>query len=269
VLDYSRCTVHRMELRMDNEIWHLTNDFDRLPAREVLGNILRDDRYNYQRAELELGEEIRLLDDATVLYVESLQAAYRAVDTWKGNDSNRAAMAMLASTLNYLLLVRHAILLGYYPEARDLLRSCFERISSCYVFFHDGEFARRFLSGEEIWPREIRAELSRLEPDSNRRKEIRQSLNKYYAFLSEVIHPNLKSFQARHGTHDLRERIGLEYVFGGLMGSRLGHATIVRALQTVLSALMILGVIVHEESGVWDAEYEGISRRCDEMVDGL
>ena len=94
---------------MGNEIWHLTDDFTKLPAVDVLKNILRDDSKNYDRAESELGADIRLLDDAIILYVESLQAAYRLVDKWKSNISNRAAMAMLVSTLNYVLLARHGV----------------------------------------------------------------------------------------------------------------------------------------------------------------
>jgi len=55
---------------MGNEIWHLTDDFTKLPARDVLKNILRDDRRNSERAESELAEDIKLLDDAIVLYMD-------------------------------------------------------------------------------------------------------------------------------------------------------------------------------------------------------
>ena len=254
---------------MVEEIWHLAMDFNKLPAKDVLNNILRDDRENYEKAESELREDIKLLDNAITLYIESLQAAYHLIDKWKGNDSNRAAIAMMVSTLNYILLARHGILMGYYPEVRDLLRSCFERISSCYIFFHDGEFARKFLSGEKIWPREIREELSKLEQDSDKSKETRKSLDEYYAFLSEDVHPNLKSFQARYGKKDLGGRVGLECVFGGIMSAKRGHATVIRILQTVLSALRILGVILPEESGNWNKQYQQISNKCDEMVDNL
>jgi len=246
---------------MGNEIWHLTDDFEKLPARDVLKNILRDDRKNYDRAKSELGEDIKLLDDAIVLYMESLQAAYRLIDEWKGNNSNRAAIAMLTSTLNYILLARHGILLGYYPEVRDLLRSCYERISRCYLFFFDGETARRFLAGEQIWQKEVRKKLSKLEEDLDKRKELLKSLREHYGFISDVIHSNLKSFEARCG-----EKVGLQCVFGGLMSSKLGHVTIIRLLQIVLSALKILGIIIHDESGNWDKEYQQISRSLTKVM---
>lgn len=254
---------------MGNEIWHLTDDFNKLPARDVLKNILSDDRKNYDRAESELSEDIELLNEAIVLYIESLQAAYNLIDKWKGNNSNRAAIAMLVSTLNYILLARHGILLGYYPEVRDLLRSCYERISRCYLFFYSKKFANRFLSGKKIKPIEVDDELSRLENDPDKREELYIGLRQYYGFMSDVAHPNLKSFEARYGKENLGERVGLNYFFGGLMSSERGPAVIIRLLQTVLSALRILGVILPEESGSWDKKYQQIRTRCEEMVDNL
>ena len=254
---------------MGNEIWHLTDDFTKLPARDTLKNILRDDRKNSERAESELAEDIKLLDDTIVLYMEALQAAYRLIDKWKDNSCNRAAIAMLTSTLNYILLARHGILLGYYPEVCDLLRSCYERISRCYLFFYSKKFADSFLSGGKIKQYEVRQELSRLEKDPDKEKELLESLRQYYGFLSDVVHPNRKSFEARYGEKALGERVGLEYLLGGFMSAELGHVTVIRILQTVLSALRILGVILPEESGSWDKEYQQISRRCNAMVDNL
>ena len=254
---------------MENKIWYLSNDFDKLPARDVLKNILRDDRKNYDRAESELSEDIKLLDDAIILYMESLRAAYQFVDKWKGNDSTRAAIAMMVSTLNYILLARHGILLGYYPEVQDLLRSCYERTSRCYLFFHNEIFARQFLEGKQISQSTVDKEMSKIEKDTSKKDKILKNYRKYYGFMSDVAHPNLKSFQARYGVKDLGERVGLVTVFGGLMSSEFGHAAIIRILQTVLSALRISGIIIHDETGSWDKEYQTIRKKCDDMVDNL
>jgi len=252
-----------------NEIWHLTDDFTKLPARDVLNNILRDDRKNFEIAESKLAEDIKLLDDAIVLYVEALQAAYRLIDKWKDNSCNRGAIAMLTSTLNYILLARHGILLGYYPEVCDLLRSCYERISRCYIFFYSKKFANSFLAGKKIKQYEVDEELSRLENDPDKQKELFISLRQYYGFFSDVAHPNRKSFEVRYGEKALGERVGLEYLIGGVISTELGHVTVIRILQTVLSALRILGVVLPEQSGGWDREYQQISRKCDAMVDNL
>jgi hypothetical protein len=254
---------------MGNEIGHLTDDFTKLPARDVLKNILRDDRSNFERAESELAEDIKLLDDAIVLYIEALQAAYRLMDKWKDNSPNRAVIAMLTSALNYILLARHGILLGYYPEVRDLLRSCYERISRCYLFFYSKKFANSFLAGKKIKQYEVDEELSRLEKDPGKERDLFISLRQYYGFFSDVAHPNLKSFEVRYGKKTLGERVGLECILGGFMSVELGHVTVIRILQTVLSALRISGVILPEESGSWDKEYQRISRRCDTMIDNL
>ncbi len=254
---------------MESEIWHVTDDFSKLPATDALKNILRDDGKNYDRAKSELSEDIELLSKAIVLYIESLQAAHNVIDKWKDNNSNRAAIAMLVSALNYILLARHGIMLGYYPEVQDLLRSCYERITRSYLFFHSERFADRFLSGKQIKAYEVDDELSRLEEDPDKREELFIGLRKYYGSMSDVTHPNLKSFEARYGEEGLGERVGLQYLVGGFISTSLGHVTLIRITQTVLSALRILGIIIHEESGRWDEEYQQIQRSCDEMIRNL
>jgi len=254
---------------MEEKIWYLTDDFIKLPAGAVLKNILRNDKKNYDRAESELDEDIKVLDDAITLYVKSLQAAYHHLDKWKDNNSIRAAIAMLASTLNYVLLARHDILLGYYPEVKDLLRSCHERISRSYLFFYSEIFADGFLAGNLIEQWKVDKELSKLEDDFAKREVLHKGLRQYYRFMSDTAHPNLKSFEARYGEKDLGERVGLERAFGGIMSTERGHVTIIRILQTVLSILRILGVILPEKSGSWDKKYQNISKICNEMIDSL
>jgi len=141
---------------MDDKIWHISSGFVKFKPQDVLKSILNDDKANNDKAQSELGKEIELLDTAIALYIELLQAAYRRIDEWKNVASFRAAIAMAGSALNYILLARHGILLGYYPEARDLLRGCYERITCCSVFFVDEKEARRFLSGEKISPSDVR-----------------------------------------------------------------------------------------------------------------
>jgi len=254
---------------MNNEIWNLNADFLEISARDGLQNIYRDDRKNYEKAESEFGEYIKLLDDAIVLFMEALQAAYHQVDKWKGNDSVRAAVAMLISTLNYILLSRHGILLGYLPEVQDLLRSCYERTTRCYLFFYNDKFARKFLEGKRIHQTTVDKELSKIEKDVSKRDDLFKNLRKYYDILSRVAHPNLESFQTRYGEKDLDKRVGLGILFGGLMGSGFGYIAIIRVVQTVLSALKIIRVIIPEESGNWDKEYQRISDISNEMVNNL
>ena len=87
--------------------------------------------------------------------------------------------------------------------------------------------------------------------------------------MSDVAHPNLKSFVARYGEKDLSERVGLQCLFGGLMSTERGHITITRVLQTVLSALRFVGAIFNNTPEQWNKEYQRISKICDEIVDRL
>jgi hypothetical protein len=59
---------------------------------------------------------------------------------------------------------------------------------------------------------------------------------------------------------ELGERVGLHCVFGGLISTKMGHVVIIRILQTVLSALRILGIIFPEQLGNWNKEYQQIRK---------
>jgi hypothetical protein len=250
---------------MEDKIWYLSNDFEKKPARDVLRSIIIDDKKNYNKVEVEFKEDIVLLDDAIIQYIEVLRAAYYLREKWKDNNCNRAAIAMLISTLNYVLLARHGIFLGYFPEVRDLLRSCYERTSRCILFFHDKKYADCFLCGEQIFQSEVDKELSKLENDTEKKGVLYKSLREYYSFMSGVTHPNLKSFEARYGDKELNKNVGLQCIFGGIMSTTLGHVVILCILQTVLSVLKILGVMFPEESGEWEKEFDRINSKKDEI----
>lgn len=254
---------------MKDELWHFHIDFNSSSyARDVLMDILSADKANYDKAISELNKEIELLDSAISLHIELLQAAYRQVDSWKNNPSLRSTIAMAESALNYIFLARHGVLLGYYSEVRNLLRSCYERISRCVVFFANEKEAKRFLSGEKIQQVEIDKKLSELATQGNN-DELLKSLREYYGAISEDIYPNLHSFEARYGQRNLGERVGLQPIFGGIMSHSLGHLTITRILQVELITLKILGGIIRDTSGQWGEEYHRISTQHNSLVDEL
>lgn len=255
---------------MEEPIWYLSDNFTKLEPKDVLKAIYRDDEANYQRAKSELVDEIRLMDDAIALYIEPLQQAYRQVEQWKSTPSMQAAMAMAASTLNYILLARHSILLGYFPEVRDLLRGCHERITRCYLFFLDEDSAKKFLSGKEVWQGPVDAKLSRILTTGKEDKEaLHESLRQSYSFLSDHIHPNLKSLKLRTGGTDkgnFRETVGVNHFWGGLLSLPLGKSAVVDVLMTVFLALKVINVIFHEQTGKWQKEYNRIEAEWQKMV---
>ncbi len=73
---------------MEEPIWHLSSDFTKLQPKDILKGLYRDDEANYQGAKSELVDQIQLIDDAVVLYIESVQGAYRHVEQWKSKPYN-------------------------------------------------------------------------------------------------------------------------------------------------------------------------------------
>lgn len=249
------------------EIWHLSSDFGNLSSEDVLRNIIRDDRANYEKAESELNQYIELLDDSIALYIEPLQAAQRKVEEWKNDTSLRASMAMANSVLDYLLLARHSILLGYLSEVQGLLRGCHERITRCLLFAKDEDMAREFLSGAEIWQRDVNSRLENvLEP------ELVDNLRDRYRSVSRFVHPNLESFEFRTAyieDIDLESRVGIYHRYGGLMSVFWGKAAIAQVVGLVLFVSNFLNGVVIEGTGKWGDDYEQIKARYLELLDEI
>ena len=166
----------------------------------------------------------------------------------------KAATAMANSTLNYLLLARHAVLFGYFPEVRDLLRGCHERITRCYLFYADKDKAQKFLSGQEIPQRDVDKKLAAiLKVDDTLRKMMRDS----YSSQSSLVHPNLESLSARTvgpESEELNERILKYPLFGGMLSSDIGKLSLYAVIQMTLFALKVIKVMFVETSGVYDTE---------------
>jgi len=243
---------------MKDNFWHARSDFLTSEPRNVVRGILEDDKRNYARAESELSNEVASLDDALTLFVTSLQGGYRNAQEWKDNVSVKAATVMANSTLNYLFLARHAVLLGYFPEVRDLLRSCHERITRCYLFYADKDKAQNFLSGQEIPQRDVDKKLATiLKVDDSLRKMMRDS----YSSQSSLVHPNLESLSARTAgpeSEELNERILKYPLFGGLLSSDIGKLSLYAVIQMTLFALKVIKVMFVETSGVYDNKYARI-----------
>lgn len=237
----------------EDRIWHIDNILSKLAPREALGRILSDDLSTYKKAQSDLHEEIQLLDDGIALYVELIQAAYNRVDEWKGKPALKASIGMAVTALNYILLARHSILLGYYPEARGLLRSCHEAITRCYLFFVDDGEAERFLSGEQIWQKDVDAKLAKIfEVEDGDR--VRNELRNYYKDQSKNAHPNIESLQARV----LEPNFEIPHVIGGFLSVSLGRVVVAVLIKSVITALHILSAVVSEQTGKWAEDYEKV-----------
>ena len=172
---------------MKEKIWYIRSDFTKFPAKDVLEKTLEDDRKNSDRAISELKQEIQILDEAIILFIESLQVLYIQLDKWKTNNSNRASIAMLTSILNYILVARYMVLLGYFPEVQEIIRSCYERTLRVLLFSHSQKYANKFLSGKRIKQADVDIELSKLEEDPTIKDELHNSLRQYYWYLFGIL----------------------------------------------------------------------------------
>lgn len=245
----------------EDTIWHIDNNLLKLSPQAALSRILGDDKANYDKAESELSKEIGLLDDGISLYVELVQAAYKRIDEWRTVPSLQAAIAMAVVALNYILVARHSILLGYYPETRGLLRSCHEAVTRCYLFFTDDREAQKFLSGEEIWQHEVDAKLAEIFSSENADK-VRKELRGYYKDKSKDAHPNMESLRARM----LEPTIGIPHVIGGFLSTTHGRIVIAVLIRSVITALHILSAVVAEQTGKWQKDYEGLKEHFNQLL---
>ena len=239
--------------------WNLDDKFLELKPNDALKGIIEADKKNYVAVEKHLGETVKLLDKALSLLIEALQQAYRQKGEWKNNICTRTALAMAGSTLNYLLLCRHSALLGYYPELRDLLRACYERATRCFLFFNDEKSASEFLAGGVLRQQTIDNRIRRLYSPEEA-GSIHDLIRAYYTRISGLIHPNLQSFEARYGSSELDKTVGLNIILGGLQSESTGRAVILVVLSSVLEILNVLGIIIVDESGSFQREWEILNK---------
>ncbi len=252
---------------MENDFWHVHSDFLTSDPSRLVKSLFDDDTKNYERAKTELSNDVILLGDAITLFVTSLQGGYQKQEEWKDNISVKASVAMANSTLNYLLLARHAVLFGYFPEGRDLLRSCHERITRSYLFFIDNSKAKEFLSGKEILQSDVDNKIAALlKVDESLRKMLRNS----YRFQSSLVHPNLDSLSIRTAgspSEDLKHRIVKYPIFGGMVSPDIGKLSLYAVIQMALLASKVIGVMFVETSGTWSKEYDRILQKYEIVLD--
>ncbi|MGD0781184.1 MAG: hypothetical protein ABR954_10480 [Dehalococcoidales bacterium] len=249
---------------MKDKFWNVHRNFLSASPLDIVKSLFNDDKKNYSMAESKFSKEIALLDDALVLFISSLQGAYRSLDKWKDNTSTKASIAMANSTLNYILLARHAVLLGYFPECRNLLRSCHERITRSFLFYADINEAQKFLSGKQLSTKSEQSYVDNklaklLAADDGVLKILRAA----YHFQSSNIHPNLESLSVRIAgpqSEKLSDRVAKYPMFGGLVSDDVGKLTIFSVIQVTLFASTMIGFISVETPGIYLKEYNRILR---------
>ncbi len=255
------------------DIWHMSGSFLSRPAREVLSALISDDKKNYEKTEQQFGDDLKLLDDSLVLYITSIQGAYSLQLKWRNQSTFEAPILMFSSVLNYLLLIRHSILLGYFPETPTLFRSCHERITRGYLFWLNKSEADRYLSGKKRKQEEIDDKLSAaLAPRGSEEQEIYRELRRVYYHESEMSHPNLSSFKMRYGDLEsvkLKDRVIDSPTLGGILSNVLIRPIVYSALQITLRAISIIKLIFVESSGSYESDYKAIYGRYEDYIQSI
>ena len=70
-----------------NGIWHMSGSLLSRPVKEALPTLISDDKKNYEKSVREFSDDLRLLDDALALYVESIKGAYSVQKKWQNQSS--------------------------------------------------------------------------------------------------------------------------------------------------------------------------------------
>jgi hypothetical protein len=243
------------------------------PAKELLSSLISDDKKNYEKAEQQFSEDLNLLDDGLVLYINSIQGIYSVREQWQNKSTFEAPIILFSSVLNILLLIRHAMLLGYFPEIPTLFRNCHERITRGYLFWLNESEADRFLSGKKRKQEEIDAKLAAVfEPRETGEKEVYSALRKQYKHQSEESHPNLSGFKFRYGDLDadkLKEKVIDSPIWGGILSDDLVKPIVYSLLGITLSAISIIKLIFPESSGSYEEEFKKIYEKYNVYIKNI
>lgn len=252
----------------ESKTWHMRNDFEKIPPQIAFKRIDEDDRANYKTAFSELSNELDLLQRAITLFIEIIQGAYRVKGKWIDDISIRASISMANEVLNYVLFIRHSILLGYLPEAYTLFRSCYERTTRCFLFLCRKDQAERFFDGKQIKQEKVDRILRDLESEE-KAHVLYDSLRERYTRMSKHSHPNIESLTLRYGEEDIKQRAGKDIMVGGINSTKFGKAAVSLLLQSIILILMILKSKFEEESGKFEKDFKVIIAETTRLVGSL
>lgn len=257
---------------MTDPIWHYDGKLIDESPEKAIQKIVVADLDNYSQANSELAEQIKLLDDFLALHFVLLQQAVRRLDEWKRDPRKHAAFAMSSSTHNYLLLIRHAVLLGYYQEARGLFRDCHERFTRCLLFSYDLHEAERFLAGKDVSQRDVDKKLAEYLTNSNdENAEVFKYLRQDYTDQSWNVHPFLQSFRARtdvqtESLEELSEKVGINTIYGGVLATAYGRIALLHVTTIARNGVAALRTLGLAEEELADTRYRQMAQQLEAQI---
>ena len=162
---------------------------------------------------------------------------------------------MANSALNYHLLARHTVVLGYPSETEPLFRACFERMTRCAAFQLDKTMAEKYWAGKEIRQEQIRDILSKHFDDKveGTNKAVNELVKDMYKKHSEVSHPNLKTlrFRTLNTSNNTEIRTAIDFSYGSEPSYTVTLLEISHCISHVTFSLFMLWILSNEILGTW------------------
>jgi hypothetical protein len=252
----------------DPSDWHGKGKFEKETPSEILATISRSDNYYVAHLSFRAERLLKSLDASIAFFIELLQFAYKSRNGWQENPQIKAGIAMANGTLNYFLLARHSVILGYGSEAQMLYRGCFERMTRAVVFQIDESLSKRFWKGKQISQSEINNKISRYLEGKNEKAmfdQIYKSYKNTWKMLSDLSHPNLITLGFRslvvEGTF-ANVSLGIDIGLGGMPDETI-ISGIIGLMMHLSFSLSLMRILVSEFLGKWnkklDKKYSGLT----------
>ena len=248
------------------------------PKEGVKRIIEADGKISHRTAE-ECPDETALATTSLALLLAIVSGFYQNHESRKDEKWLKASMNLAVLSWNYLSLVRHSIVLGYFGEAQSLRRSWFERVTRAYLLIasQSDELTERWLNGHLNNQTEvIRLIRDRMQnPESG--QEMYDTLISKWKNLNENTHPDIESLLWRTTSLNpqtflddreqaLRDVVGDNPVLGGVAARITQKAALLRFVEDVLTSCSFLVVIARNKTE-WNRDIDGLHKRRQQLID--
>jgi len=238
-------------IQPEDSVWLARGEFLEMDATETYRRVIEDDYKKLHDSVVDVTSFEQLADRCLTFDLYLIQGWYRAPAAWEDDPGLRLAIAMGTSAFNTLLLVRHAVKLGYHADTGPLIRQAYEYTSRCLLFPLDTEATAKFMAGETIFQAEIDKRLAALSSDIA--PDAHDILRESYRDASEFSHPNLYPISIRNPLtavpkgerhdHSLdADMAGLDTALGGIT---IGISVTQGLVELAMRANDLAGVLKH------------------------
>jgi hypothetical protein len=208
-----------------------------------------------------------------IVLIELIQGLYKVRAEWVDDAKLRGTVAVSVSAFNTLMLARHAVLQGYYPEAQGILRDSYEKVTRAWLFRFDDKSVEIFWGGGRLNQVDVDKRIANSYDgpiESSADKEIYEMLRQKYKNMSARSHANLGALAWRTPNLDpekykedpitaLGDSVGKDLILGGLLSKDTGRALLSDVTLEAQLALKVLITVAKDQDGYWKEQYASVS----------